>query len=805
MIFFRTIFLSFIILSCFHSVQAEVMQEEDLNEAVLSDEGAEDQSKNSVSEEEGSVSAEEVSDNSEDTDSSLGKIVDQIEAEQQEIISNSSLIEIKVPKKQNTFMNFNDFDPSQWFTPYVKDLYDRGIISGFSDGSFQPQSFLNRAELLKMVLSARGETWTSYATVHFLDTKDHWAKDVVEYALEQGYIKPSKKFQPLKPVTRAETMKMLCKLFDIFDESESDTHFTDLEGHWAKNCVMSAYDLGVIKGTSDFKFDPDSQITRSEFSKILAITLEQSAGDEYDGLDLDIDTKTLNIAYLKSGDLEDYTNTSTDTVSDKEYESVYHKKSCDYDIQDAQVYYHGEVMEGVSSSGFVEIDDCYSSNFRKVFYRNKELNAANPDKFDYLDYGFAKDDQLVYYKGSRIRVAHAATFESLGGFYAKDKNYIYYKWYLFDVDPESFEVIYNSYVKVDGDYYHQIFKIEDQSEINYLDSIFASVDVSDNEEEVDIIEEESSEEVIQDDSSDEVALISYPEISEMNDEEMKCVYEVKIKDVYLNSNLVQDIQYQDFEDLSGCYSKNYLHAYYKDNILKLSDKKSLKYLSYGYASDRKYAYFRGELIGISDGSSFESLGGYYAQDRNYIYYKGVRVSGADKDSFTVIDNNYAYDINNYYYFNQVVEDADTLDKLSAIYSNSNSQEAEEDNQDQSNEVESEEESVLNDDAERFMTLNYSLPGGNISVWQKDDLISLNFSEEPDLAKFYQYVDLKKEGKSIAFTGNIQKGEDDNTVMIDLRNILESTYSFKITIKSGLPSYETEAVLDKDYEINFSVL
>ena len=188
-------------------------------------------------------------------------------------IEEEEIVKVVPPVKQELEMNFKDIDEEDWFFPYVEDLFLRGIINGYADLRFLPGGNLNRAELLKMILAARGESWGTYATVHFADTEKHWSRDLLEYALEQNYIKPSKNFQPLKSVTRAETVKMICKMFDFIKVQETDTHFLDLKKHWSKDYVMAVYDLGIIKGVSDAKFSPDALITRAEFSKILSRVL----------------------------------------------------------------------------------------------------------------------------------------------------------------------------------------------------------------------------------------------------------------------------------------------------------------------------------------------------------------------------------------------------------------------------------------------------------------------------------------------------------------------------------------------------
>jgi len=169
---------------------------------------------------------------------------------------------------------FNDIKEEEWFFPYVKNLYQREIINGYSNGDFRPGNNLTKAELLKMVLVARGDEWSKADNITFKDTKDHWAKDLIEFSLEKEYIDKTKKFYPQKSVTRAETMEMLCKMFSIFENKEKETHFRDLKNNSAKNCIMSAYELGVIKGATSKTFKPSSLLTRAEFAKILSKVIE---------------------------------------------------------------------------------------------------------------------------------------------------------------------------------------------------------------------------------------------------------------------------------------------------------------------------------------------------------------------------------------------------------------------------------------------------------------------------------------------------------------------------------------------------
>lgn len=51
---------------------------------------------------------------------------------------------------------FSDVETSDWFEWYVHILYQRGIIGGYSDGSFRPANNVNYAEACKMIMLGTG-------------------------------------------------------------------------------------------------------------------------------------------------------------------------------------------------------------------------------------------------------------------------------------------------------------------------------------------------------------------------------------------------------------------------------------------------------------------------------------------------------------------------------------------------------------------------------------------------------------------------------------------------------------------------
>lgn len=99
----------------------------------------------------------------------------------------------------------------------------------------------------------------------FSDTEGHWAKEVIEALAQRGVISgfPDGSFLPEQDVTRAEFAKMLCAAFSL-TEINGDTVFEDVTSvDWFAGCVNSLAHAGVVTGY-DGCFCPDEKITRQD-------------------------------------------------------------------------------------------------------------------------------------------------------------------------------------------------------------------------------------------------------------------------------------------------------------------------------------------------------------------------------------------------------------------------------------------------------------------------------------------------------------------------------------------------------------
>ncbi|MBQ8005059.1 MAG: S-layer homology domain-containing protein, partial [Clostridia bacterium] len=110
--------------------------------------------------------------------------------------------------------SFSDVSASDWFNNAVSTLENAGVIGGYSDGTFRPNLYITRAELVKIAVSFYGTS--AGKDTHFSDTSYHWANDFIEAAREMGFVDgyTDGTFRPDQLVTRAEAMKIINRTLD---------------------------------------------------------------------------------------------------------------------------------------------------------------------------------------------------------------------------------------------------------------------------------------------------------------------------------------------------------------------------------------------------------------------------------------------------------------------------------------------------------------------------------------------------------------------------------------------------------------
>lgn len=165
-----------------------------------------------------------------------------------------------------------------WAKDYINALRSLGIVGGYSDGRFGPNDYVTRAQLLKMALLAF-EHEVEGSDDNFDDVMtDSWYSDYVSYAKSQAIIGgySDGTFKPDNYVNRAEALKIIFVAGNISVEDEdTDETFSDItsDDWFIKYCAYAKAN-GIIGGYSDGTFRGGQYITRAEVAKILSLMIE---------------------------------------------------------------------------------------------------------------------------------------------------------------------------------------------------------------------------------------------------------------------------------------------------------------------------------------------------------------------------------------------------------------------------------------------------------------------------------------------------------------------------------------------------
>lgn len=154
-----------------------------------------------------------------------------------------------------TTSSFSDIKDGAWCCRAVSTLTNMGIIKGYTDGTFQPNKSITRAELATIIarfakLDVNTET--------FSDITGHWAQKSIELAAGNGWINgyTDGTFRPNKSIIRAETFAMINRVLDRQTENVSDLLPTSEMNMWSDNLNENAwYYKDVQEATNYHKCD----------------------------------------------------------------------------------------------------------------------------------------------------------------------------------------------------------------------------------------------------------------------------------------------------------------------------------------------------------------------------------------------------------------------------------------------------------------------------------------------------------------------------------------------------------------------
>jgi hypothetical protein len=152
-----------------------------------------------------------------------------------------------------------------WAEQIILAMVAKNIITGYPDGTFQPDRTISRAEfctILAKALNVSPETNPS----GFADVAGHWAEGSITAMVKKGYIKgyPDGSFGPDQPVKRSEIAAIVDRVQMLAPAGGLQTFSDVLLDFWAFAPIEAAAQAKILTGYPDGTFHPNQSATRAE-------------------------------------------------------------------------------------------------------------------------------------------------------------------------------------------------------------------------------------------------------------------------------------------------------------------------------------------------------------------------------------------------------------------------------------------------------------------------------------------------------------------------------------------------------------
>ncbi|MCK5616496.1 S-layer homology domain-containing protein, partial [Candidatus Pacearchaeota archaeon] len=157
----------------------------------------------------------------------------------------------------------------------ISELAEKGIIGGYSDGTFRPEASVNRVEALKMILESKNHLEKEKGSKEVIDFEKYieqaaalldvksgdWFEKYVGYSLEKDIIEGygDKTLRPNQAVTLAEAMKLMLNVYEI-------PVWDGVTNPWYKKYMEKGFELHLIPYGM---YDSNQRLTRAELAHLV--------------------------------------------------------------------------------------------------------------------------------------------------------------------------------------------------------------------------------------------------------------------------------------------------------------------------------------------------------------------------------------------------------------------------------------------------------------------------------------------------------------------------------------------------------
>ena len=130
------------------------------------------------------------------------------------------MLAFDIKENGNGILGFSDVDVNAWYASALSAALNKGIVQGYSDGTFKPSKTVNRAEYLKILFATNNMKPNSNITKPYNDVSlTDWFAGYAFLANKMNILDTSNNLNPTNGMTRADVAETIYRMKMIQDNN----------------------------------------------------------------------------------------------------------------------------------------------------------------------------------------------------------------------------------------------------------------------------------------------------------------------------------------------------------------------------------------------------------------------------------------------------------------------------------------------------------------------------------------------------------------------------------------------------------